>query len=1006
MCHRYVTLATLFSTLAACALAQGLNTSASKDDWEEINFEFNSAVLSDGYPSLLRLAELLKNHPGYHVKVEGYTDILGSERYNEKLGLTRANTVRDFLVKYGAQSSQIDVASRGKRDPGYPGQKRTYSRTDVARWMNRRVVMTVTDDQGRTVSAAGGVGEAIRSMEKTPPANPPCCDEILKRLDKLDDIARMLKDMSDQNASLKQQVDDLKQREAALESKLNGLPKPLNEEQTANVVNQQIAKNAVPKFALLGVNLGEDDRKNLTFTGKARYFEPFKEHFAVQAQGEYLYYRTQKEGQFDLGLVDRLSNFQMGLFSSFKHVDLGGYQQGGTLGQGALTLDYIFKWGKLGLFGTKGFMTSAVVNNAPLVLANGIVNTNVLVQSYLQIVDQVGLSTSVGLWGNNYLEGNFGYLKSHGGIPDRPGGTLRFIFPVSTHFAFTLEGGVNETFVGRDNNGRAVVGFQVGNFLRPKQFQSSGQPVPVDVPRVRYEVLTRNILKGHTPPVADAGPNQIGVPAGTITLDGSSSYSPDGLPITFQWFQDGGPSVSLSAPSAAKTSFTAAAASSYIFRLVVKDSLGGQGQARVQITTTANAKAQILFFNANPTQISAGQASQLSWKVVNATSVSITTIGTVQATGNASVSPTATTTYQLTARNGNSEDNATATVVVAQPQVQITACSATPTNIMAGESATLTYQTVNATQVSISGIGNVANSGSITVTPAATTTYIVSAVGQGGQGPSVTCQVTVTVTPGQMPRIDKFTGAPLNILAGQTATLLWQVENATTVTISNVGTEALVGTQDVQPQQTTTYTLTASNSLGSVTATVTINVQQGVKINSFTANPPTSPSPGSPVTLTCLASNATSVTIAGAGPVSASGSVVVNPTVNTTYTCTAIGAAGSTNTATLTVNVTPGTTPGGPGPVVVIQGGPELDTIVRTLQLSATATSPAGNNPLTYMWTSVGGSAAISNATSPNPIVQLGELYGDYLFNLTVTDSKGNQSTATIDVRLVVTRVL
>jgi len=39
--------------------AQGLNVppGVSKDDWEEINFEFNSSVLVDGFPSLLRLAE-------------------------------------------------------------------------------------------------------------------------------------------------------------------------------------------------------------------------------------------------------------------------------------------------------------------------------------------------------------------------------------------------------------------------------------------------------------------------------------------------------------------------------------------------------------------------------------------------------------------------------------------------------------------------------------------------------------------------------------------------------------------------------------------------------------------------------------------------------------------------------------------------------------------------------------------------------------------------------------
>ena len=47
------------SLLASSLLAQGLNTGGqTKDDWEEINFEFNSSILSDGYPSLLRLAEL------------------------------------------------------------------------------------------------------------------------------------------------------------------------------------------------------------------------------------------------------------------------------------------------------------------------------------------------------------------------------------------------------------------------------------------------------------------------------------------------------------------------------------------------------------------------------------------------------------------------------------------------------------------------------------------------------------------------------------------------------------------------------------------------------------------------------------------------------------------------------------------------------------------------------------------------------------------------------------
>src|SRR5580704_1879547 len=95
----------VLGTLAVGLHAQGLDTQASKDDWEEINFEFNSSVLVDGFPSLLRLAELLQSHADYRVRVEGYTDGIGSAAYNDRLGLARATQVRDFLVKYGARSN-------------------------------------------------------------------------------------------------------------------------------------------------------------------------------------------------------------------------------------------------------------------------------------------------------------------------------------------------------------------------------------------------------------------------------------------------------------------------------------------------------------------------------------------------------------------------------------------------------------------------------------------------------------------------------------------------------------------------------------------------------------------------------------------------------------------------------------------------------------------------------------------------------------------------------------
>src|SRR3954469_23685076 len=99
------------SLLASSLFAQGLNTGGqTKDTWEEINFEFNSSILSDGYPSLLRLAELLQQHRDYRVKVTGHTDYVGSATYNDKLALQRAEAVKAFLVKYGADAGQIATA--------------------------------------------------------------------------------------------------------------------------------------------------------------------------------------------------------------------------------------------------------------------------------------------------------------------------------------------------------------------------------------------------------------------------------------------------------------------------------------------------------------------------------------------------------------------------------------------------------------------------------------------------------------------------------------------------------------------------------------------------------------------------------------------------------------------------------------------------------------------------------------------------------------------------------
>jgi hypothetical protein len=994
MFNRFAALCAVVALGAGGVFAQGLDTKASANDWEEINFEFNSSVLVDGYPSLLRVAELLAKHPGYKVRVEGHTDIIGGGPYNEKLGQARADAVRDFLVKYGASAGQITTGTRGKVDPKYPGQKPAFTKTDEARWMNRRVVLTVMDESGKMIGA-GGPGDAIRAMEPAKGMTD-CCTEVLKRLDKLDDIARLLKDLADQNAQLKKDIDALKNNQAVLESKVNQPPPA-----PVTMPAPPPVKKSDSRFQLLGMNVGADQDGHVSFTGKGRFFGVFGEHYALQAQAEYLYSYGDKEGQFDIGLIDRIGRLQAGLFASFKNATVAGAQTSGTLGQGALTIDYLFKWGKLGIFGTKGFMDNAKIYDAAYVNpVTGYVSSDIFTEKFLKIVDQVGISGTVGLWGNNYLEGNIGYLKSYVS-KDRPGGTLRFVFPINTHVAFTVEGGVNETLLGaRGNTGRAVAGVQLGNLMRPKEFISSGIPTPVDVPRVRYEILTRQVHVGETPPVADAGPNQIGVPAGTITLNGSASYSPDGNPLTYQWVQTAGPTISLNSPTSVITTFSAAGGQTYAFRLTVKDNYGGQSSASVYITTLASTGPTIVSFTASPNSITAGQAATLSWSTLNATSVSISSIGSVPVNGTDPVSPTVTTTYTLTATNANGSVSATTTVVVNTPQTALTACYASPSNIIAGESATLYYTSQNATAVSISpGVGSVGLSGTSVVSPTTSTTYTVTATGAGNQSSS--CSIAVSVTAGALPRIVQFSASPLTILSGQSSTLLWVVDNSTSQTITSLGTVVAAGSQSVTPTATTTYTLTATNAAGSVTATATVTVNQipNPVIVSFTATPNPSTTPGGPVVLNCQTQNAASITMAGLTFLTPNITYTVYPQTTTSYMCIATGENGVTASKSVTVTVGSAAPPTALPPVIVIAGGSTQTSTVRNVLINASgSSSPSGNNPLTYSLSTLYGSAAIVNGNTSMPTVVLGATPGPYYFNLTVTDSKGMSTTQEITI--------
>lgn len=160
----------------------------------------------------------------------------------------------------------------------------------------------------------------------------------------------------------------------------------------------------------------------------------------------------------------------------------------------------------------------------------------------------------------------------------------------------------------------------------------------------------------------------------------------------------------------------------------------------------------------------------------------------------------------------------------------------------------------------------------------------------------------VAITVVASPSITSLTASPSSVSLGQGSTLNWSVSGATNLSISGIG--AVTGNSlTVMPSTTTTYTLTASNAVGSVTASTTVTVLPPV-ISSFTASP-ASITLGQSTTLSWAGSGASSLSISGIGVVSGS-SIVVSPTTTTLYILTATNASGSvTASVTVTVNNPP-----------------------------------------------------------------------------------------------------
>jgi len=125
---------------------------------------------------LARISGIFLAHPDLKVQVEGYTDNVGGEQYNQKLSEQRANTVQSFLIAQGLSPQNVSAIGYGMANPVADNS------TAAGRKQNRRVEMVVSGPSigipnqaapGQTPAPASyGTPAPYQAPQPAPPPSP------------------------------------------------------------------------------------------------------------------------------------------------------------------------------------------------------------------------------------------------------------------------------------------------------------------------------------------------------------------------------------------------------------------------------------------------------------------------------------------------------------------------------------------------------------------------------------------------------------------------------------------------------------------------------------------------------------------------------------------------------------------------------------------------------------------------------------------------------------------
>ena len=121
---------------------------------EKILFDFNeSSLTSDAQGNMDKIITVLLKYPDTNIEIQGHTDNVGSESYNQGLSVKRAKSVYRYFKSKDISGTRLTTLGFGEEVPKYSNE------TVDGRAQNRRVEFLITANEKMKAEAEQAIGE-------------------------------------------------------------------------------------------------------------------------------------------------------------------------------------------------------------------------------------------------------------------------------------------------------------------------------------------------------------------------------------------------------------------------------------------------------------------------------------------------------------------------------------------------------------------------------------------------------------------------------------------------------------------------------------------------------------------------------------------------------------------------------------------------------------------------------------------------------------------------------